>query len=205
MNPYKILGLEKGASGSEIKKAYRALSKVHHPDAGGNEKEFQKLNLAYRVLSDPEKRRMYDENGTIMDEAEDHIQNMVNTKIAQIAEDWLDNMIKGPKTPLEEFVIDKLDQGISKIKSINIDIKKAINDAENVLNRLSHEQEHTIIHNVIKERISSYKKGIEQNKKEIEVVEQVKEEILKYEYEEEERTRQNTNSIFFGGISVEYI
>jgi curved DNA-binding protein len=64
---YKILGLEKNASQDNIKKAYRKLARKHHPDLNPNNKEahklFQQINEANEVLSDPEKRKKYDEYG----------------------------------------------------------------------------------------------------------------------------------------------
>lgn len=61
---YKILGVEKGASEDEIKKAYRKLAHQHHPDkAGGNEDKFKEINEAYQVLSDKAKRSQYDQFG----------------------------------------------------------------------------------------------------------------------------------------------
>lgn len=57
---YEILGVDKGADKEDIKKAYRELSKQHHPDLGGDEEKFKEINEAHSVLSDPEKRREYD-------------------------------------------------------------------------------------------------------------------------------------------------
>lgn len=59
-NYYEILGIDKGASQEDIKKAFRELSKQHHPDHGGDEEKFKELNEAHSVLSDPEKRKDYD-------------------------------------------------------------------------------------------------------------------------------------------------
>lgn len=64
---YKILGLNKNATDEEIKKAYRKLARKHHPDLNPNDKEahirFQQINEANEVLSDPEKRKKYDQYG----------------------------------------------------------------------------------------------------------------------------------------------
>lgn len=61
---YKILGIDEKASEDEVKKAYRKLSMIHHPDKNGNTDEskqkFQELNNAYATLSDANKRRTYD-------------------------------------------------------------------------------------------------------------------------------------------------
>jgi curved DNA-binding protein len=71
---YKALGLDKNASQEDIKKAYRKLARKHHPDLNPNDKEahkkFQQLNEANEVLSDPEKRKKYDQYGKDWQHAE---------------------------------------------------------------------------------------------------------------------------------------
>jgi molecular chaperone DnaJ len=65
---YEILGLQKGASDDEIKKAFRKLALQYHPDRNAGDKEaeekFKEINEAYQVLSDPQKRSQYDQFGT---------------------------------------------------------------------------------------------------------------------------------------------
>lgn len=64
---YKLLELDKSASQADIKKAYRKLARKYHPDLNPNDKDaqlrFQQINEAHEVLSDPEKRKKYDEYG----------------------------------------------------------------------------------------------------------------------------------------------
>lgn len=67
-NYYETLGLPKGASADEIKKAYRKLALEWHPDRHPNEKEvaekkFKEINEAYQVLSNPQKKQVYDAGG----------------------------------------------------------------------------------------------------------------------------------------------
>lgn len=65
---YKILGIPKNASQDEIRAAFRRLARQHHPDANAGEKEseekFKEINEANQVLSDPEKRKKYDQFGS---------------------------------------------------------------------------------------------------------------------------------------------
>ena len=64
---YEVLGIQKGASDTEIKKAYRSLAKKYHPDVNPDNKEaeakFKEVNEAYEVLSDADKRAKYDQYG----------------------------------------------------------------------------------------------------------------------------------------------
>lgn len=60
MDYYSTLGLKRGASADEIKKAYRSMAMKHHPDRGGDEKKFKDISAAYETLSDPQKKQMYD-------------------------------------------------------------------------------------------------------------------------------------------------
>ncbi len=58
---YDILGVKRDASDDEIKHAFRKLAAKYHPDAGGDEQKFKEVSEAYTTLSDPKKRREYDQ------------------------------------------------------------------------------------------------------------------------------------------------
>jgi DnaJ family protein A protein 2 len=60
---YELLGVDKASSAEDIRRAYRKLALQHHPDKGGDAERFQLIGEAYAVLSDPEKRRVYDVYG----------------------------------------------------------------------------------------------------------------------------------------------
>jgi molecular chaperone DnaJ len=66
-DPYEVLGLERGASADEVKSAFRRLAQRFHPDRNPGSEEaqqrFKEINAAYQILSDPEKRTMFDRFG----------------------------------------------------------------------------------------------------------------------------------------------
>ena len=68
---YTTLGVPRGASEADIKKAFRKLARQHHPDVARDQKaaeeKFKQINEAYDVLSDPDKRKRYDQLGADWD------------------------------------------------------------------------------------------------------------------------------------------
>lgn len=63
MDYYSTLGLKRGATDAEIKKAYRSMAMKHHPDRGGDEKKFKEISQAYEFLTDPQKKQIIDMGG----------------------------------------------------------------------------------------------------------------------------------------------
>ena len=79
---YDILEISKNAKQDDIKKAYRKKALENHPDKGGSEENFKKINFAYSILSDLKKKERYDLNGST-----DHSDN-------NIPQDFFDNIVK---------------------------------------------------------------------------------------------------------------
>ena len=87
MNPYETLGVERAASAEQIKRAYRRLAKKHHPDSGGDERTMGAIIQAYAILSNPERKKLYDETGKT--EADRGIQGDVLAQFGVFAEQML--------------------------------------------------------------------------------------------------------------------
>ncbi len=86
MNPYESLGVEKDADPETIKKAYRYLAKKHHPDTGDDSSKITDLTTAYDILSDPEKRKRFDETG---ESGPTNEQQQVYTEFLKMSEEIL--------------------------------------------------------------------------------------------------------------------
>ena len=86
---YKILGVDKTSSEEDIKKAYRKLARKLHPDLNPNDKDahqkFQQINEANEVLSDPEKRKKYDQYGKDWQHADQFEQHRQSQRQSQYA------------------------------------------------------------------------------------------------------------------------
>jgi hypothetical protein len=92
VNPYDVLGVGKDASEEEITEAFRQKAKRAHPDAGGRPADFHKLQKAALILRDPERRKRFDETGTIddatkLDDPDQLAWELIAGKIWQLCED----------------------------------------------------------------------------------------------------------------------
>lgn len=72
LNPYEELGVDRMATEAEIRKAYRQRSKTAHPDTKGDRAEWDRVSKSLVVLTDPKKRKIYDETGRIEEDRPDN-------------------------------------------------------------------------------------------------------------------------------------
>ena len=107
---YEIVGVIKSASAQEIKKAYRVRALQCHPDKDPSPEaklNFQKLSAAYSVLSDMEKRALYDETGFVEGDGFDAAADFFRTKFGRISEDDLvafESKYKGSLAEREDVI-----------------------------------------------------------------------------------------------------
>lgn len=82
-DPYDVLGVARSADQSTIKKAYRRRAGETHPDRGGSDEQFGRVNSAYLLLSDPARRKRFDETGEDDSEGPDNAHAQVLQIIVQ--------------------------------------------------------------------------------------------------------------------------
>ncbi len=125
---YEILGIAKDATPKEIKRAYKDKAKRHHPDKGGDEEVFKKIQQAYDVLSDPLSRKMYDTTGEV--KKIDFDQGMKNLFDNYI----IPELVKIEKTSFERVNIIKMIDALIQDKIT--ELETAITNNEEVKRRL---------------------------------------------------------------------
>jgi len=140
-NLYEALGVEKDASKEEIKKSYRKKSKAVHPDTnkGKTGKEFVEINKAYQVLSNPNKKRLYDEGKDPESETktensiEDKAMDYILDEFSRLITDGMDDFFKEKKSSYNYVSMirkvisssqKEMNENIKKIKSYFKFIKK---------------------------------------------------------------------------------
>lgn len=136
---YAELGLEKGCSPQDIKKAYRRLMKSSHPDApNGSREKYDRVSLAYSVLFDPIRRAHYDATGEIADKPADNVVSQLLAALSQLFGPAMDAVMQAGKAPEEcdlvaimidkaEDALDGVDQRVAGLKK-NMEMLEAIRD-----------------------------------------------------------------------------
>ena len=88
---YKTLGIERDATSEQIRKAYRKLAQTMHPDKNGGVDEFQRLQEAYAILGDPDKRRAYDAGETVTGQHQQTDDEVARSRLAQLISSTIEN------------------------------------------------------------------------------------------------------------------
>jgi len=160
MNPYKILGVIKEATKSEIKKAFRKKAKSMHPDKGGKPEEFIKINIAYNVLVNSERRKRYDDTGDY-DSVKDNNADIYNS-LCQLF-DLIISRIDYKFSDVFGKMKYEIDSKISEEKRMIKKYKKEKDIIKDVKNRILKDNEnslHIFLVNAMENKYSSMNKNI---------------------------------------------
>ncbi len=116
VNLYEVLGVEPTADLKDIRYSYRKLAKANHPDRGGDPEVLRRVQLAYDVLSNPARRKRYDETGATDDPATREHQAGIDM-MAQFVPSILKTMTMGNHSPATFDVVAELRVAIVKEKA----------------------------------------------------------------------------------------
>lgn len=182
---YESLKVDKKATLKEIKRAYRDLSKIHHPDKGGDEKEFHKIILAYEILGDPEKRVKYD-NGEDVFNMKDPL-----TFVYSRARSIFKHIISKDNyrfIDVFQFISDQCDEAKQTLIGEIDKLKEEIDKNKDVSSRISGKNS-TFFKDLLNQENEQIEQKIIKHKEEIEIADKlitfIKE--LKYKTDEEEK------------------
>lgn len=194
---YDRLGLSPFTTQAEIKAAYRKLVKSVHPDAGGGADEFAKIQQAYDVLSDPERRKRYDETGSLdtMDR-ENRVDSSARQRFADI-------LIKIVDSDAEFFFTDPLAAARRQIEAEIQQHRIAAAEIADKKVRIGHVSKRftpktlrNIPEDIFKHMLRQMDQGIAQAKARNEVLERVIELIDEYEFEVDPPPNFGTNTTY---------
>lgn len=176
---YRDLGVEPDATDEEIKKAYWNKAKENHPDKeGGNAEKMALINKAHAILSNPSKRKKYDETGETEEQA-------FSSKFASFMAQILTQVINETSNVNQQNLIASIKVKVLKnqtdfYRAIS-DVEKEIHHFDNIKNRMSTKKDKTMIM-ILEETIKSKKRLIKGIENDIQFMKHCYEVLNDYDY-----------------------
>lgn len=194
---YDVLGLKPDASAAAIKVAYRRRAQTAHPDkSNGDAEVFKQVQLAYEVLSDPERRKRYDETGST-DSGEIPLRGMALERLDRMLIDLLDRMdpdnssITHHLTQFNQQVISQQEAGIRQTK-------KNIAKREKLLKRLVRKQGDPLLEGLLQNQLERLRASLKNEENGLLVLREVAKILKEYEHSPEVQTFTATATTPFG-------
>lgn len=189
-NPYDALGINKDATHDEVRDAYRAKVKATHPDAGGSADEFSRVKAAAVILLDPDKRKQFDEEGTI---ASDRPDNLMANAIENIATFFVNSINAAIQNNMPMGSLDLVMGGerwfqgkVAECQRQISDVERQIKGFERAIKRLKTKRPNDVIKTMLTHHANGLKNHIENNKEQIKVFTKAVEILREYEFEAEQ-------------------
>ena len=186
-NPYEVLGVSSDASAKVIKAAYRSRSRDTHPDTGGDEEQFHKVKEAFDILSDPARRRRFDETG----------KTRVSSCTPQAIQDYLAGLMtvvitaKRPDgtrdDPTRENIRDKtvlsIAQARNEAKNNRFEVQRMIERTTRLLERFKPQAEFDPVGNALRVEKDKLQSQMDQMDDLMEMMDEAIKTLKTYEYE----------------------
>lgn len=166
---YEVLGVERAADVKAIRRAYRKKAKSAHPDAGGSQAEFEAIKRAHDVLTDPERRKKYDEAGDESDPAPNGPSSEAVMHVASALDEALGRITQRGRKVTETDVVAAIREVLQGRRSdpvqLRANIGRAILDNEAMLGRFSVKEGGNLLDGFIRQRIAALHAQAEQTTK----------------------------------------
>lgn len=180
MNLYKLLGVKKRASPEEIKKAYRSLSKIHHPDKSGDSEKFRRIAEAYEVLMDPERRSRYDATGRIAPS------RVTPERIKQFLRGAFQGAIKAGDDfefeNIQEKMICGIQHGLEQAQIQKREIERLIKRANGLMSRFLKKSQNDMVREIMMGEIQDLLGELHKTEDAVELAETSIEVLREYDY-----------------------
>ena len=182
IDPYAMLGLERDASGEAIRLAWRKAAKGAHPDAGGDVDNFNRLQIAYELLQDPVRRRVYDDTGYDPQLADPKDLEGVLMLESLVNEVILDEREPGSFDPLAAMRR-KLSDDIVKSRFHILELERHRNRVRQHIDRLGRKAGTDFLGSMLRARSQSIAEAIRNAETQIQSIEQAYAMLEGYSYE----------------------
>jgi len=174
-NPYEALGVPSDSNRSQIKVAFLKLSKIYHPDVGGAVADFQKVQWAYKILSNEESRKLYDETGSTAAKQELNIHALM----AKIMGEQLSK--EGFEGNIIQTILLRLDNDLRTYKNNIREASRGVQTLNRQRGRVRNDEEYNIFDGYLDEQIQGAKKQIAVFEKALEEIQMAIEGFKNYE------------------------
>jgi len=163
IDPYETLGVSRDSDPETIKKSYRKLAKEHHPDHGGDESKITALTLAYDILSNPDKKKRYDETG---ESGTDNRQAQIYAEFLKMSEEIL---LKQEGLPIKQSV-ERIRVGMEQqMRDAESNINQKVKVLEAAKARIIQAPENDVLGHMIQPRLDDFGKQRDKLKADMEI------------------------------------
>jgi curved DNA-binding protein CbpA len=191
MNLYEVLGVQKDATLKEIKKAYKNKSKENHPDIGGSEELQADINKAYNILSNKEKRKLYDDYGI-----DEDIKEKENFKL--LLGGVIEEIIKENPNNIKMYIDNLIEANVNKLKNTNITLHANREQFVDMKKRIKKTPDNDLFSAILEDKINKTEKAIKHNDLGIITFTEIGEYLGKYIFDERGQMSVRIPSRFFG-------
>ncbi|MBN9020207.1 MAG: DnaJ domain-containing protein [Rhizobiales bacterium] len=182
---YVELGIEQSASAAEIDKAYRQRARKAHPDTGGSSEAFHALSHAHAVLSDPERRKAYDETGYEGELISENIAARAMERIHELVASVLDSELPFEGVDLVAAIRDTLVKQKAEIASGVKKLERQAKRAEALATRFKKGSGDNFIRGLLERRAADTRQNAEKTRQEEAVFAKAIELLADYSFDHE--------------------